>query len=766
MARNDTSRAATAARNVTRAAGRAAMANPWVAGLVGLLLLGMVALVGIPLVSAFQSASYQANRSGNLAAVAASAAVTDGVPADALPDLRRAADREGIDWALLAAVAKSSGASLSADSAANLKALAPLAEAVRRGADKAGVDRSVSLVSGARVSSDGSVTWDSDAAHQADVVGPWTKALAASGLPGASESWAQQVVSMAVSWELGQRSSACGVAPAAGGDLSAVAGDGTFGSIDKADPAALATLAGLKPNGKLVVQAVAAKFPAITTVYGVRTGDDAQDHALGLGVDVMIDQYRTPAGRALGQQVADYLKAHHRELGIHYLMWNHQIWNVDRDAEGWRNVADRGGDTANHLDHVHVSLNEGTAPGIAGAPAASAAPSAPAASAAPTGPATTAASAAPSAGAVPATIEPNRKYLTIVSTSGEKLEVDGRRLRNVAAVVKVIEQNKARFGGDAQAQRAMVIATATMAVEANMLNVASIHVPESAKYPNDGYIPADLDSIGLFQQRARSGAWGTVPQIMDPATSAGMFLGLGAYGRAPGYARGLLQVDRWTERPIGEVAQAVQVSAFPDRYQKWADAVLPVIKMASGVDVAASGLVPDTGCAGGQAGAGGPVVPGANGAAGVDTYLPVFRAAGGGPGMDLGADPWSFFWGECVSYVAYMVRTATPHKDFHNNDWLYHGRNTVHFGNAKEWVIGARNGGIPIDQTPAVGAVAVRSGGRSGHVAFIVAVNPDGSFVVNEYNHRGHHVFSSRTVKSVGGSTGDGFDNIIHFEKP
>jgi hypothetical protein len=61
----------------------------------------------------------------------------------------------------------------------------------------------------------------------------------------------------------------------------------------------------------------------------------------------------------------------------------------------------------------------------------------------------------------------------------------------------------------------------------------------------------DRDSLGWLQQRA---SWGPASERLNPAVAAGKF-----YDH-------LVRVPSWQTRPVGEVAQAVQVSAFPDRY--------------------------------------------------------------------------------------------------------------------------------------------------------------------------------------------------------
>jgi LysM repeat protein len=77
----------------------------------------------------------------------------------------------------------------------------------------------------------------------------------------------------------------------------------------------------------------------------------------------------------------------------------------------------------------------------------------------------------------------------------------------------------------------------------------------------------DRDSVGLFQQRTSQG-WGTIAEIMSPVYSARAFFG-GPTGPNAGKIRGLLDVRNWSTMTLSKAAQAVQISAFPDAYQKW-----------------------------------------------------------------------------------------------------------------------------------------------------------------------------------------------------
>lgn len=72
----------------------------------------------------------------------------------------------------------------------------------------------------------------------------------------------------------------------------------------------------------------------------------------------------------------------------------------------------------------------------------------------------------------------------------------------------------------------------------------------------------DRDSLGWLQQRPSTG-WGTPAQVRNPRLAVEAFYGVAAHTSN----RGLTDVPNWQNRPVGEVAQAVQVSAFPGRYQ-------------------------------------------------------------------------------------------------------------------------------------------------------------------------------------------------------
>jgi uncharacterized protein YgiM (DUF1202 family) len=112
---------------------------------------------------------------------------------------------------------------------------------------------------------------------------------------------------------------------------------------------------GLKPNAIKVLDAVEKNFPQIKSFGGVRP-DALPDHPSGRALDLMITNYRSAAGKKVGYDLSRWLRAHHSELGINYIIYNQEIWNVQRNSQGWRHMASRGSDSANHKNHVHVTV--------------------------------------------------------------------------------------------------------------------------------------------------------------------------------------------------------------------------------------------------------------------------------------------------------------------------------------------------------------------------------------------------------------------------
>lgn len=112
---------------------------------------------------------------------------------------------------------------------------------------------------------------------------------------------------------------------------------------------------GLTPDAIRVHRAFCARYPQITAFGGRRPGDDGF-HGTGQALDSMI------SNSSVGWDMANWARANASKLGVSEVIYYQKIWTVQRSSEGWRSMPDRGDATANHYDHVHVSVygNRGT----------------------------------------------------------------------------------------------------------------------------------------------------------------------------------------------------------------------------------------------------------------------------------------------------------------------------------------------------------------------------------------------------------------------
>jgi LysM repeat protein len=74
-------------------------------------------------------------------------------------------------------------------------------------------------------------------------------------------------------------------------------------------------------------------------------------------------------------------------------------------------------------------------------------------------------------------------------------------------------------------------------------------------------------------------------------------------------------------------------------------------------------------------------------------------------------------------------------------------RNVTWNGDAGYWYANASAQGYPVGPTPKVGAIMVTWESWAGHVAYVEAVNPDGSWTVSEMNWVAFNVIDERTIK-------------------
>ncbi|MFW6598173.1 SH3 domain-containing protein [Propionibacteriaceae bacterium Y2011] len=129
-------------------------------------------------------------------------------------------------------------------------------------------------------------------------------------------------------------------APRAGSDSGPVKGTG---------------LSGLTSRTGGVLDAVHNRYPSGISWYNGVRPDSLPDHPSGRALDVMLANYQSSAANKQGWEMANWLRANAGSLGIEYIIYDQRIWNVKRNSEGWRWMADRGSDNANHKNHIHIT---------------------------------------------------------------------------------------------------------------------------------------------------------------------------------------------------------------------------------------------------------------------------------------------------------------------------------------------------------------------------------------------------------------------------
>lgn len=94
-------------------------------------------------------------------------------------------------------------------------------------------------------------------------------------------------------------------------------------------------------------------------IGGYRPGDTdgmGTGHGDGLALDLMVGD-----NKALGDEISQYVLENYQNLNVSYVIWQQRFWAPFNSFYGgpgqWGLMPDRGGVTANHYDHVHISFN-------------------------------------------------------------------------------------------------------------------------------------------------------------------------------------------------------------------------------------------------------------------------------------------------------------------------------------------------------------------------------------------------------------------------
>ncbi|MFG1697131.1 coiled-coil domain-containing protein [Nonomuraea sp. NPDC049309] len=92
--------------------------------------------------------------------------------------------------------------------------------------------------------------------------------------------------------------------------------------------------------------------------YGIgcyRSLQDGGEHPQGRACDFMISRggtWPTASQVAVGDELAAWAIRNASRLGVKYVIYQRRIWQ----SGAWKAMSDRGGITANHEDHVHISM--------------------------------------------------------------------------------------------------------------------------------------------------------------------------------------------------------------------------------------------------------------------------------------------------------------------------------------------------------------------------------------------------------------------------
>ena len=86
------------------------------------------------------------------------------------------------------------------------------------------------------------------------------------------------------------------------------------------------------------------------------TSEHKEGRALDWRMNVKSASQRKRVDKAMAWLTANNGEAAYR-LGVMYIIWNQRIWSLYYPELGWRKMASRGSYTANHKNHVHISLS-------------------------------------------------------------------------------------------------------------------------------------------------------------------------------------------------------------------------------------------------------------------------------------------------------------------------------------------------------------------------------------------------------------------------
>ncbi|MGC4964239.1 tape measure protein [Gordonia sp. DT101] len=115
--------------------------------------------------------------------------------------------------------------------------------------------------------------------------------------------------------------------------------------------------ANLKAPAILARRLIKKFWNQIREIGGYRASDPYPDHPSGRALDIMIPEYGSKNGVALGTAIRDWLHANKNTLGLNYLIWR-QNYEPGTAGGSGNKMEDRGSDTQNHYDHIHALFDD------------------------------------------------------------------------------------------------------------------------------------------------------------------------------------------------------------------------------------------------------------------------------------------------------------------------------------------------------------------------------------------------------------------------
>jgi len=106
---------------------------------------------------------------------------------------------------------------------------------------------------------------------------------------------------------------------------------------------------------RIMRDAIMRRFNLPYSVGCYRAVNDGGEHPLGRACDFMMSAggaMPSAANLALGDEIAAWAIKNKAKLGVKYVIWRQRI----NHGSGWRFMSNRGGITANHFDHPHISM--------------------------------------------------------------------------------------------------------------------------------------------------------------------------------------------------------------------------------------------------------------------------------------------------------------------------------------------------------------------------------------------------------------------------